>query len=167
MGKVISLAERRAEREFRKQNEPIPGYLVWLHCPTCQTTEYTELRAKGGRLHNKCGTLVEEQEVAIDIRAEYTIVSRNLHLLEEWKNKTDLPKLFNKLLRSAKQVLPQIEAVEKEYQKRLNLMWSTPIPLYPEDWDPNEHGMVYKIIRPFGILLTAARQPDLYFPLES
>lgn len=56
---------------------PLPGRLIWLHCPTCGTLEYTELVVSDGRRH-KCGTIVEEAEVEIDVRAEMTVAEINL-----------------------------------------------------------------------------------------
>lgn len=56
---------------------PVPGVLTWLHCPTCGTLEYTELPVPGGRRH-KCGAVVEEAEVGIDVRAELTVAELNL-----------------------------------------------------------------------------------------
>ena len=35
---------------------------------------------------------------------------------------------------------------------------------YPEEWDPVEEGMKIKQMDPLGLILTAARQPELYFP---
>jgi hypothetical protein len=49
--KVINLAERRAQRERQAASVPIPGWLVWLHCPKCETTEYTEILMSEGRNH--------------------------------------------------------------------------------------------------------------------
>lgn len=61
---------------------PLPGRLVWLHCRTCGTFEYTELAMPGGRVHNRCGTRVEESALEIDLRAEYTIAEINLERLK-------------------------------------------------------------------------------------
>ena len=77
MSKVINFAERLADRKAKEESRQIEGWLIWLHCPQCNTIEYTEMRMPGGRIH-KCGTLVEEEEIPIDIRAEFTISQRNL-----------------------------------------------------------------------------------------
>lgn len=93
--KVISLADRRrvrTERDSAPATEdsppgagaslaPIPGRLIWLHCPTCHTVEYTEVQVPGGRVHNACGTRVEEITVELDLRAEYTLAQINLERL--------------------------------------------------------------------------------------
>ena len=99
--KVISLAQHRA-RKNREQTavpakktehaagegaqggnsqEPVPGKLIWLRCPSCGTLEYTELEMPGGRSH-KCGTVVEEAVVDVDIRAELTITAENLKRID-------------------------------------------------------------------------------------
>ena len=81
--KVINLADRRAKKEDEVRNAPIPGWIVWLHCPKCNTLEYSEISMPDGRVHKKCGTLVEEEEIQIDVRAEYTISMRNSTRLDE------------------------------------------------------------------------------------
>ena len=165
MSKVINLAERRAQRQARQREEVISGHIIWLHCPTCKTTEYTEVQIPGGRIHNKCGTLVEEKPVPIDIRAEYTIAMRNLTILEEWAKKGHIPRLLSRLLGPARQMLQQIENAEREYQRRLEaIVYPKKLTPYTDEWNPQGQNMNVKIIQPFGILLTAARQPDLYFP---
>ena len=95
MSKVINFAERRAEKESKKLIAPMPGYIFWLHCPVCRTTEYTEVQVNGGRIHNKCGAIVEENAVPIDIRAEYTIIVRNLEVLDGWSKKKNIPNFKN------------------------------------------------------------------------
>ncbi|MEE8554983.1 MAG: hypothetical protein V3T00_03930, partial [bacterium] len=30
---------------------PLPGKLIWLHCPACDTLEYSEIEIPGGRRH--------------------------------------------------------------------------------------------------------------------
>jgi hypothetical protein len=60
---------------------PLPGRLIWLYCPTCRSIEYTELDMAGGRLHNVCGTQVQEFPVELDLRAEATIAHINLERL--------------------------------------------------------------------------------------
>ncbi|MEE8436143.1 MAG: hypothetical protein V3S64_15255 [bacterium] len=64
----------------------VPGRLIWLHCPTCDTLEYTEMALGGGRVHNVCGTHVAEAEVELDLRAEHTIARINLERLSILEN---------------------------------------------------------------------------------
>ena len=74
--KVINLADRRAKKEDEARNAPISGWITWLYCPKCKSLEYSELEMPNGRVHKKCGSLVEEEEIQIDVRAEYTISLR-------------------------------------------------------------------------------------------
>ena len=48
--------EAAAEAGEAASTEPMPGKLVWLHCPVCDTLQYTEVVMGGGRAHNVCGT---------------------------------------------------------------------------------------------------------------
>lgn len=66
--------------------KPVPGRLIWLHCPNCDTLEYTEMAMSGGRVHNVCGTHVVEAEVELDLRAEHTITRINLERLKILEN---------------------------------------------------------------------------------
>jgi hypothetical protein len=83
---------------------PVPGQLIWLHCPTCGTIEYTELPMPGGRRH-KCGTIVEEAVVDIDVRAEMTLAQANLRQIE-----------------AIGQLLEQHRQRYVEYERRLELI---------------------------------------------
>ena len=89
--KVISLADRRAKKEDEARNAPIIGWISWLHCPKCKTLEYSEVEMPDGRIHKKCGTLVEEEVVQIDVRAEFTISLRNSKRLDELFEETRIP----------------------------------------------------------------------------
>jgi hypothetical protein len=89
------------------------GGLIWLHCPTCGTLEYTELPMPGGRRH-KCGTLVEEAVVEIDLRVEMTLAEINLHRIEA----------LGKYLEQQRQRY-------LEYQRRLALIGGAPPAPYP------------------------------------
>ncbi len=126
--KVISLAERLARKgeagqeeapaEDEPPGEPLPARLIWLHCPTCGTTEYTELDLPGGRRHNACGTVVEEAVVEVDVRAELTIASINLERLE-----------------AIETAVAAQRAHYEEYRNRLHLLAGAeprPYPLTPE-----------------------------------
>lgn len=166
MGKVISLADRRVQKEEKEQNQQLLGYLIWLHCPTCKTTEYTMVLMEGGRIH-KCGTMVEEKEVPIDIRAEYTLCQRNLEIIDKWHKKTNAPKILDKLFNPIRSALNQVESNEREYMKRLQTLVRENIEPYPEEWDPQKDGIEVQTIPPLGIQISSARQSDLYFPSNS
>jgi hypothetical protein len=118
--------------------EPLPGKLVWMRCPTCGTVEYTEVVMTGGRTHNVCGTQVEEVELDIDVRAEYTIAGLNLERLE--------------LLAGAVQA--QRERYE-EYQRRLRLIARANVLPYPVSGDTLQPLPVAEM-DPMGLLVPQA-----------
>ncbi|MBF0277521.1 MAG: hypothetical protein HQM13_07020 [SAR324 cluster bacterium] len=165
MSKVINLNEWRKQKSTESEFAPIPGFIIWLHCPKCKSTEYTEVRMTGGRIH-KCGTIVEEAEVAIDVRAEFTIVQRNLEILKgpDPFNQGKKFKLVNKLLGNTEQLVQKIKNNEIEYQRRLQIISAEKITPYPQEWIPEENGIEYIIVQPNGIMITTARQADQHFP---
>ncbi|MBF0352287.1 MAG: hypothetical protein HQM11_14740 [SAR324 cluster bacterium] len=167
MGKVISFAEKRLQKAQEKQNFLLEGYLVWLKCPKCETLEYTEVRMPDGRIHNRCGSMVTECEVKIDIRAEYTIVTRNLKMLEKWFEKTDIPLEILRLLGPEKKMLVRVQQAELEYLRRLNIM-ALPhkVEPYPEEWEPDSSQKL-KRLHPLGMIMSEARQPELHFDAQS
>lgn len=118
--------------------EPLPGKLVWLRCPSCGTLEYTDVVMAGGRTHNVCGTQVEEVELDIDVRAEYTIAGLNLERLE--------------MLTEA--VRAQRERYE-EYQRRLLLIARANVLPYPVDGDTPPRLPVAEM-DPLGLLIPEA-----------
>ena len=166
MSKVINLAERREQKRKQDLFKPVQGWIVWLKCPKCETLEYSELRMSEGRIH-KCGTLVEEQEVEIDVRAEYTVSLRNSEMLSDLLNNTKAKGVLKRFLKSGKAMLTQLQRSEEEYQNRLQLMVPKECVPYPNEWDPQKEGMDVKQMEPLGLLLTSARRPELYFPVES
>ena len=162
MSKVINFKERREKLEKNKLFHPVKGWIVWLRCKKCQLTEYTEIRMSEGRIH-KCGTLVDEYEVEIDVRAELTISLRNSELIKKFIKTIDQKSLLSNLMSSTISILRNLEDREKEYRNRLSKMTTNQINPYSEDWNPKEKGMDIKIARPIDLLLTAARRPELYF----
>ncbi len=161
--KVISLADRRAKKEEEARNSPIPGWIIWLQCTECKSLEYTEVLMTGGRVH-KCGTLVNEIEVPIDIRAEYTISLRNSEKLDKFLNDTKIPGLFKPLLKKGMGVIESLQAVENEYQLRLKNIANGEIKPYEDSWQVESLGESIKTVDPIGIILTEARQSELHFP---
>ena len=152
--KVISLDERRKGRHPTEENtrdltpqpspengmnEPaLPGKLVWLHCPTCDTYQYTELALSGGRQHNVCGTVVEEVEIEIDVRAEITIAEFNLQRLED----------LSRVLESEKKNFD-------EYRKRLQLVAGKKVTGYALT-EANLSRLPVATISPLGLLIPEA-----------
>ena len=142
MAKVINLAERREQKIQKQLHSPMQGWIVWL----------------------KCCTMVEEHEVEIDIRAELTVSLRNSELISELLAKSNAKGIMKKFLKSGRAMLEHLERSEEEYRKRLQLMSQQECTPYPEEWDPEEKGLEIKKMDPLGLQLTAARQPELYFP---
>ena len=162
MSKVINFAERLADRKAKEESRQIEGWLIWLHCPKCNTIEYTELRMPGGRVH-KCGTLVEEEEIPIDIRAEFTISQRNLDKLDELEEKQKSSKVMKFVGGGMKSMIKQLRAREEEYQQRLQNMTSERLNNYPDQWDPKGQGVEITVSEPLGLEITAARQGHQLF----
>ena len=162
--KVINLADRRAKKEDEARNAPIAGCIVWLHCPKCNTLEYSEISMPDGRVHKKCGTLVEEEEIQIDVRAEYTISMRNSKRLDELFKETKIPGFMRPLAKKGIGMLENMQAAEKEYRNRLENIAGGTVSTYQDDWDEKSLDMDIKILEPLGVILTEARQPDLHFP---
>ena len=152
MAEIISFDQWK-QKKPAQNNKPMIGFLVWLHCPKCQIYEYTELRIPGGRVH-KCGVMVEEIEVKIDLRSELTISMRNLENLEMLidKRKTDI------------QLLKSFFQIEKEFISRLKLIAKREIPLYPDDWKPEEKDIHTEVILDCTFLVTPARRSEFWFP---
>ena len=162
--KVINLADRRAKKEDEARNAPITGWITWLYCPKCKSLEYSELEMPNGRVHKKCGTMVEEEEVQIDVRAEYTISLRNSRRLDELFKETKIPTFLKPLAKKGIGMLENLHAAEVEYRKRLENIVNGPVNHYPDEWDEKSLEMKLKTLDPLGLILTEARQPNLHFP---
>ena len=162
--KVINLADRRAKKEDEARNAPVTGWITWLYCPKCKSLEYSELEMPNGRVHKKCGTLVEEEEVQIDVRAEYTISLRNSKRLDELFKETKIPAFLKPLAKNGIGMLENLHAAEVEYRKRLENIVNGPVNPYPDEWDEKSLEMKLKTLDPLGLILTEARQPNLHFP---
>ncbi len=122
--------------------KPVPTQLVWLYCPTCETLEYTELVMPNGRVHQPCGTRVEEVAVDVDARAEYSLAELNLRQLE----------------RLAELIEGQ-RARFREYQQRLELAAHQPLSSYPLTED-TVRKMPVAEVDPLGLLISAfLKQP--------
>ncbi len=151
--RVISLEERRrkagrgqrvraakAEPAGQGATEdtagPLAGQLIWLYCPTCKIVEYTEMRMTGGRVHNVCGTQVEDSAVELDLRAEYTIAEINLERLS----------ILEHLLQSERMRY-------EEYRKRLALAAGRSIEAYPFSEETIERLPVEEVDA-FGLLVS-------------
>jgi hypothetical protein len=127
--------------------DPVPGRLIWLYCPTCRTLEYTELAMAGGRVHNVCGTHVQEAPVELDLRAEGSIAQINLERL----------KILESLLAGQRQRY-------EEYQRRLNLAAGRKLAPYPAG-EGGAAELPVAGVDAFGLLVSRFfHEPDAHFP---
>lgn len=140
--------EQRAEAVEAVQGdaEALPGKLVWLHCPACDTLQYTELVMAGGRQHNECGNQVEEIELDIDVRAEYTIAEINLERL--------------RMLGEAVQAQ---QRRYQEYQDRLRLITGGEVAAYPVSADTVQKLPVAEVDAMGLLISTALHDPARHF----
>lgn len=115
---------------------PLPGRLIWLHCSTCQTLEYTEVSMPGGRVHNACGNQVLEVAVDLDLRAEHTIAEVNLERLN----------ILEDLLNGQRKRF-------EEYKKRLTLAAGKSLSGYPQD-DATLQKLPVAGVDAFGLLIS-------------
>jgi hypothetical protein len=128
----------------------VPAKLVWLYCPVCETLEYTELALPAGRIHQPCGTRVEEVEAAVDARAEYSLAELNLRQLERLAELVDGQR-----------------ARFREFQHRLELAAGQPLSSYPLTED-TVRVMPVAEVDPLGLLISAfLRQPLQRFRPEA
>ena len=162
--KVINLADRRAKKEEEERNAPIHAIIVWLYCPKCKSLEYSELEMPNGRVHKHCGTMVEEEEVRIEVRAEYTISLRNSKRLDQLFDETKIPGFLKPAAKKGMGMLERLQTAEQEYRSRLEKIVEGPIIPYPDDWDEFSLEIPLKTLDPLGLILTEARQPNLHFP---
>tara|TARA_Y100001970_G_scaffold281858_1_gene393530 strand:+ start:2371 stop:2889 length:519 start_codon:yes stop_codon:yes gene_type:complete len=162
--KVINLADRRAKKENDARNAPIHALITWLYCPKCKSLEYSEIEMPNGRIHKQCGNMVDEEEVEIEVRAEYTISLRNSRRLDELFEGTKIPGFLKPVAKKGIGMLERLQAAEKEYRRRLENIVDGPVIPYPDDWDEYSLEMNLKTLNPIGLILTEARQPNLHFP---
>ncbi len=126
----ISLDAFRKRKQKEKAEKPYPGTLVWLQCPFCESIEYTEIVAPHGRTH-KCGTMVKEIEVEVDLRAEYTITQFNLNQIDTLLGKNKESRLRKLISRSLDDALLALKTSEETYISRLHQAAGCQIPVYP------------------------------------
>lgn len=132
---AISFDQFKKRKQAEEQGSAIYGKLVWLNCPTCQRLEYTEVIAPSGRTHS-CGTVVEELEIELDLRAEFTFVQFNLAKINELIDENGSNRLKKILARSLDKNLKALLASEQMYAGRLELAAGrklTPYPGTPEE----------------------------------
>ena len=134
MAEPISLDAFRQKKAQEIQEDRITCRLVWLHCPTCNSLEYTEILAPNGRSHN-CGTQVKEVEVELDARAEATITLHNLALIQEKLAETSKSRLKKIAIKGLHKVMSQLQASEEMYLNRLEAAAGQRLEPYEGSWE--------------------------------
>lgn len=161
--KAISLDAFRQRREKEAAERSYPGKMVWLYCPKCETLEYTEIVSPAGRTHH-CGTMVEEQEVELDLRAEVTITETNLTTIDALLKKNSGFKLVKLVSKSLDKALKALKASEETYRDRLYLAAGGYIPPYPEDPESLKDKLPVKSTNRLGLLISDFRfEPEKRF----
>ena len=159
----ISLDEFRKRKLKEDAEKPYPGTLVWLHCPKCNTVEYTEIVAPHGRTH-KCGTLVEEKEVSLDLRAEYTITQFNLKQISKLLHKNKESRLRKLISRSLDDALISLKYSEETYISRLHLAAGCQIPAYPGEIEELKEKLPIREKNKLGLYISEFRfEPENRF----
>lgn len=152
----ISLDAFRKRKQKEQDEQIYPGVLVWLYCPSCKTIEYTEIVAPHGRTH-KCGTIVEEIEVQLDLRAEYTITQFNLKRIDELLEKNQESKLKKLISKSLDNALLSLKQSEETYISRLHLAAGCQIPVYPGDIESLKEQLPIVETNKLGLLISEFR----------
>ena len=160
----ISLDRFREKKKKEAAEKKYPGIMVWLHCPKCQTIEYTEVIAPNGRTH-MCGMIVEEREVELDLRAEFTIVLYNLKIIDDLikgNQESKIRKLFAKTLDKA---LIKLKKSEELYLERLGIKNIDP---YEGDLDELKAKLPIKETNQLGLWISDFRyKPEERFKQQS
>jgi len=159
----ISLDAFRKRKQKESAEKPYPGVLVWLHCPKCDTIEYTEIVAPHGRTH-KCGTVVEEQEISLDLRAEYTITQFNLKQINKLLGKNKESRLRKLISRSLDDALIALKSSEETYISRLHQAAGCQIPVYPGDVEELQERLPIREKNKLGLHISEFRfEPEKRF----
>ncbi|MCP4753187.1 MAG: hypothetical protein GY866_20040 [Proteobacteria bacterium] len=161
--KTISLEQFRQRKITENSENKIPGILVWLHCPGCNTFEYSEILAPNGRTH-KCGSLVEEVEVDVDLRAELTIARLNLEKINTLLDQNKEFRLIKLVSKSLDNALVALKKSEEVYLERVLVAGKRQIVPYPGDIDELRDKLSVKEINKLGLLISEFRfEPEKRF----
>jgi len=161
--KPISLDQFRKKKEREAAEQYHFGKMVWLHCPKCETLEYTEIISLNGRMH-KCGTLVEEKEVVLDLRAEITITEYNLAVIDGLLKKNNRFKLVKIISKSLDKALNALKSSEEAYRERLLHAAGMIVPPYPDEFESLKDKLPIKNTNQLGLMISDFRfQPEERF----
>lgn len=162
----ISLNAFRERKRKEKDEKEYPGILVWLHCPHCDTLEYTEIIAPHGRTH-KCGTIVKEANVELDLRAEYTITQFNLEKINALLNQNKNSRLRKLISKSLDNALINLKRSEEIYIERLHIAANCRISPYPGSLEDLKDKLHIKETNKLGLLISDFRfEPGKRFPTD-
>lgn len=163
MTNVISFNDFKSKKNTIEEETSVYGCLVWLHCPTCKTIEYTEIRSPYGRSH-KCGTQVEEVEVELDLRAEATIALINIEKIDQIKEKQVKSKLNFFKKKSYGHVLETLLQAEKTYLAKLEIAAGQQLKPYPGERTDLIEKLPIAAESPFGTAISEFRfEPEKRF----
>lgn len=169
MSKTISLdafRKKKEQEEAQFQTEPQYATLVWLHCPTCGSLEYSEIQAPNGRSH-KCGTQVKEEEVEVDLRGELTLTEHNLKRIEFLLAEAGKNRLKKLLARSMEKTLLMLKASEETYAMRLREAAGGLLEPYEEPLEEIQDRLPIAEQNALGLLVSPFRyQPEARFGLH-
>ncbi|MGK0290312.1 MAG: hypothetical protein ACI86H_001768 [bacterium] len=164
--KIVSLDQFRKKKNQEREETPVYGTLVWLHCPTCKNIEYTEVIAPHGRQH-KCGTQVEEIEVELDLRAEATLVALNTQKLQEVREKKTESRWKKILNPTLTHVLDALQHTEDAYLSRIQAAAGKTVEPYPLDREDLIEKLPIATKTQFDLLISHFRlEPEKRFPTQ-
>ena len=157
MAEPISLdAFRKKKAETTPKAVEQFGTLVWLHCPTCDSIEYTEVIAPNGRSH-RCGTQVEEVEVELDLRAESFMTHHNLKVIQDKIEELEKSKLLKLSRRGLLKALTQLKLSEEVYLRKLQLAIHEDLLPYEGSYEEVKDKLPLEATDPLGILISPFR----------
>jgi len=161
--KLISLSRYREKKKKEEEDRRYPGKMVWLHCPKCNTLEYSEIIAPNGRTH-KCGAPVNESEVDLDLRAEFTITLHNIKKIDEHIEKNSQFKRIKIISKSLDDALRALKNSEETYLERLSLAAGGKIDPYPGKIGDMADKLPIRETNKMGLLISEFRfEPEKRF----
>jgi len=152
----ISLDLFRQKKQEKEDQRKYPAIMVWLNCPRCNTIEFTEIVAPDGRTH-KCGALVREVEVEIDLRAELMITEKNLETINQLLEKNKPNRLIKLFAKSLDKALHALLISEKSYYERLLQLAKQAIPPYPDSIDDLKEQLGVREVNQLGLYISDFR----------
>lgn len=161
--KIVSIDQFRSKKEEEKNEIPCYGCMVWLHCPTCNKMEYTEVQSPYGRTH-KCGTQVFERNVELDLRAEVTITQENIKILQSLIQEQEKSKLKQLFIKSFGGLIQKMLDHENDYLQRILIAGKNKVQAYSGIFKDIMHKLPIEETNPLGVHISTFRfQPEKRF----